>query len=316
MAINLTTKRKQRALAQSWPAVADVARHDFDELRVLCARPGVDISKRDEFEDVGRALKHTARLLWGERVPEPVRRGQIAHRRQILVMAVALDRLLHPDKSKLPKSGSERYTVVARRRVARWFWAATFTGYAPRDDTAVRYEADTLVRWACAQGDPPDVVSRARPLSDDQIAAIRFAPQSWRHRAVVAVLARRNPRDFLTGERLEVERHFGAAIHGHHIFPRKWAREQADVELYGRVDSIVNIAAITGYTNAWIGGRAPDDYIDRILALGTEESQLREILEEHFIRLEDLQPDRWPDFYTSRLSAITDAVAELLTSPV
>lgn len=90
----------------------------------------------------------------------------------------------------------------------------------------------------------------------------------------------------------------------------------ANAELYGSVDSIVNIAAISGYTNAWIGGRAPNDYIDRILALGTDESQLRRILEEHFVRLEDLHPDRWQDFYTFRLSAITDAVAECLTSPV
>ena len=54
----------------SGQAVADVARYDFGNLRELCVRPGVDVSRRDEFEDVGRALRHTARLLWGERVTD------------------------------------------------------------------------------------------------------------------------------------------------------------------------------------------------------------------------------------------------------
>lgn len=312
MAINLTTRRKQRAAAQSWPAVANVARNRFDDLRRLCDRPG-SYSKRDEFGDVGRALKYTARLLWGERVTEPLRRGQVCHDRQILVLAVALDRLLHPDKSKMPRSGSEQYTDSARRRVARWFWAATFAGYGPRDDAAVKREAEDLVAWARGQGSAPNVVADVRTPAEEQIAAIPFDPGSWRHRAVVAVLARRNPRDLLTGERLEVERHFDAAIHGHHLCPRKWARAQGDDRLYERADSIVNVAAITGYTNAWIGGRSPEDYINRIRGLGMPEPQLRAILDDHLVKLEHLDGSRWDDFYSYRLTALTEAVADVLT---
>ena len=80
----------------------------------------------------------------------------------------------------------------------------------------------------------------------------------------MTVLARKNPRDLITSERLEIERHFNASIHGHHLFPRAWARRVGGDELYGQVDRVVNVAALTSYANAWIGGDAPEEYIDRL----------------------------------------------------
>src|SRR4051794_15799803 len=91
----LTKKQHVVAEAKRWPSVADVALYDFDELRRICTRAEADVSKRDEFADIGRALKHTARLLWGERITEPIRYGSVAHRRQVLVLVYAIDRLLH-----------------------------------------------------------------------------------------------------------------------------------------------------------------------------------------------------------------------------
>ncbi len=313
MALNLTSRARQIEKLKRMPNVAPVALQDFDELRQLCARGGRAPSRRDEYEDVGRALRHAARLLWGERVTEPIRLGQVAHRRQVLVLAVALDQLLHPDKSRAPKQGNERYTAIARRRAARWFWAATFSAHAPRTAHEVLREADRLAAWARGDGPPPVIVEEARAPDEADIAGIRFAPRSTAHRAFAALLARRNPRDLLTGERLEVESHFDTAIHGHHLFPRKWAQEREDAALYRRVDSIPNIAAITGFTNAWIGGRAPEEYIDRILALGVPEPELRAILRDHLVDLDDLHSSRFEQFYERRVAQLQALAREVLS---
>lgn len=314
----LASQRRETDTLKAIPSIAPVALEDFPELRRLCARSGRAPSRRDEYRDVTRALLHAARLLWGERVIEPIRLGQKVHRRQVLVLAVALDQLLHPDKSRDPKHGSEQYTVVARRRAAHWFWAATFAGYAPRTEDDIGREADRLAGWARDIGPAPAVVEEARAPSKAKIAEIRFARRSSSHRMFTTLLARRNPRDLLTGERLEVESHFSVylhtLIHGHHLFPRKWATAQGDEQLYRRVDSTVNIAAISDFTNTWIGGRAPEEYIERILSLGVREEEMRDILLEHLVDLDDLHSSRFEQFYERRLAALHDLAREVLTA--
>ena len=112
----------------------------------------------------------------------------------------------------------------------------------------------------------------------------------------------------MTGQRIDIERAAGDPIHGHHLFPQKWVRDHRP-DLLEETNTIVNIAPITGYTNGWISGQAPECYLQTIQHHGVSSRRLTEILGEHLVRIDLLHSARWPEFREDRLSAI----AELLT---
>lgn len=298
--------------AGEFPTVAPALPH-LKELNELLARDRPYVRHIARWEDVGRALIHAARLLWGESVREPLRPASPAHTRQIMVLAIVLDRLLHQEKTKKPKSGSAQYHDVARRRLAQWFWCATFANYGPKTTGALYDEAMSVLAWVASRdSEPPAVVRRATPPSMDEVRAIRHGRGAWRYNAVLALLAREDPRDLLTGERLEVEERFKTRIQGHHLFPIAWANQQGDSVLE-RIHGIANIAPLTAYTNVWIGKRAPEDYLGRIEALGTPRKRIEELLRSHHIEPGLFRSERFFDFYEHRLTAIHRLVSSALT---
>ncbi len=300
-------------LAGEFPVIRPVLPH-LNELNVLLARDRPYVAHMDRWEDIGRALRHTARLLWGESIRVPIRPG-VTHVRQIMAMTVVVDRLLHPEKSKRPKTGSAEYHDVARQRLARWFWCATFANYGPKTTDGVYEEATRrILPWvASKEVEVPEVVRATTAPSVAELEGIRYGKGQWKYRAVLALLARQDPRDLLTGERLEVEERFETRIQGHHLFPKGWATRHADQSTLSRIDGIANIAPLTAYTNVWIRDRAPDDYLARIRALGTSDRRIDELLRDHLIDPQLFRSSRFDEFYEHRLAAIHLLVATAVT---
>ena len=104
----------------------------------------------------------------------------------------------------------------------------------------------------------------------------------------------------------------GTRIQGDHVFPRKWTGWDGAHDP-GQRDSIVNIVAITQYTNVWKGKRSPQDYVGQILALGVPEERLRQMFAEHLVDVDDLLADDWPRFYTNRRRRIHGLLVTELT---
>ena len=115
---------------------------------------------------------------------------------------------------------------------------------------------------------------------------------------MLALLARRDPCDPLTGQRISVERVTGTRIQGDHVFPQKWLGWEQQEEPQKR-DSIVNIAAVTQYTNVWKGKRPPAEYVRQIVALGVPEQRLRHVFTDHLVDLDDLLANDWAGFYAA-----------------
>jgi hypothetical protein len=77
----------------------------------------------------------------------------------------------------------------------------------------------------------------------------RRRESDWRYKAVFALLARRDPRDPLTGQRISIGRVTGGqAIQDDHVFPQKWRDWPQGVSADER-NNVVNIMPITQYTN-------------------------------------------------------------------
>ena len=217
-----------------------------------------------------------------------------------------LSALVHPEKHQDPKAGNVRYNDGARIKLVRWFWAATFTAHKP---TNLSDERDAIRAWAESRSDEdaPEVVRSVRPPDPRQIESWRF--RSWEHVAVTALLARHDPHDLLTGERIAAEQAFRGHIDGHHLFPKGWARTHG--VSVGEVDVVVNSAAITGYTNRWIGNRAPSQYLAALTErIGAD--RLTQLLEQHLAPEEPMTHDDWPTFRAQRAERIHALIAAAL----
>jgi hypothetical protein len=175
-------------------------------------------------------------------------------------------------------------------------------------------EADGLASWAVAAGSidcTPPIVANIRVPAIDWLDTVTYKRKDWRYRAVLALLARNDPRDPLTGQRITVDRLTGTSIDGDHIFPQKWDGWEAH-ETLDR-DNVANIAPITQYTNIWKGKRPPSQYVPLIIDLGVSRDRLRAILAEHLIDIEDLEHNDCDAFMVSRRHLIHGLITRHLS---
>jgi hypothetical protein len=152
--------------------------------------------RRTAYEDLGDMLRHAERLLLGEFVDLPIHRADL-HARQIQVITLAISDLLHPDKMREPRKASHAYNDLARRRLATWFWAATFTPELRLTGSHVEDEARALAKWVRST-DPvngaslPEVVAKLQVPPVTWLHDVSYSHRDWKYRAVLALLAREN----------------------------------------------------------------------------------------------------------------------------
>jgi hypothetical protein len=199
---------------------------------------------------VGRAaelLERVARMLYGEKVFEPLNAPRDRWRDQaaIVIMAAALDGVLG-------RHDNDR----ARHRLSAWYWNRMLFDTRPRAVLNSDVEANELRRWllARARAQPP------RRFRDDhrEILATEVIAASRNQRlgrAMRALMLRKLPRDWLTGELIETHRHVDdPRLDLHHIFPRAWCDSRRPPIAPKRRDSLVNLTPLSSFTNRSIGG--------------------------------------------------------------
>ena len=189
----------------SRPLLEPVLQHDrFRDLEAMYWRlpAGDSRYKREAYADLGEMLRHVERLLRGEFLDAPIH-GADMHARHVQVLTLAISSLLDPNKMWRPPTGSREYNDLARRRIAKWFWAATFRRLR-LNNGSVQAEAEALVEWARSgpsqpSASPPTVVAEMRPPPIEWLDEISYGRKDWRYWAVLALLARNDPQDPLTG---------------------------------------------------------------------------------------------------------------------
>ena len=246
---------------------------------------------------VGRAaelLERVARMLYGEKVFEPLNAPRDRWRDQaaIVVMAAALDGVLG-------RHDNDR----ARRRLSAWYWNRMLFDTRARPVLKVDVEATELRRWllARARAHPP------RTFRDDhrEISATEVIAATRNQRlgrAMRALMLSKLPRDWLTGELIETHRHVDdPRLDLHHIFPRAWCDSRRPPIAPKRRDSIANLTPLSSFTNRSIGGlKRPASYLRAFEEAGIARGRLAELLGEHFIEIELVRSELFEEFLENR----------------
>lgn len=150
-----------------------------------------------------------------------------------------------------------------RSKLVRWFWNGVF-GELYGSATETRNARDFLeVPAWLAGGREPSTVSETI-FRADRLKTMRMR-LSAAYKGVNALLMRLGAQDFRSGQRFDHTVFFGENVDIHHIFPKKWSRQQGIQPMV--FDSIINKTPLSYRTNRIIGGSAPSEYL-RKLELG------------------------------------------------
>lgn len=254
-------------------------------------------------------LERVARMLYGEKVFEPLNAPRDRWRDQgaIVVMAAALDGVLGRDDNDR-----------ARRRLSAWYWNRMLLDTRARPLIKSEVEASELRRWlvARARAQPPRrFKDHHRDITATEVIA---ASRNQRlGRALRALMLRKLPRDWLTGELIETHRHVDdPRLDLHHIFPRAWCDSRRPPVAPRRRDSIANLTPLSSYTNRSIGGlKRPASCLRAFEQAGIASSRLAELLADHLVDVELLRSERFEDFLAARAGRLAQLATDAAKDP-
>ena len=287
----LATQQRQRqaAAGQTRPGIgckrADILSLTLDEYRYWAER-------------VERGFEASAKFLHSQFVFTQL---NIPYNTQLVPLAA-----LHVEL------GHEMDSLNAKRRLERWFWCGIF-GEMYSSSVESQYardlpEAAEFIR----KGTEPQLIRDAN-FAPSRLLGLQ-ARQSAAYKGLYALQMKNGAADWLSGQSLTLADWHNQNIDIHHIFPRKWCEQEAvprvPKSLY---NSIINKTPIDARTNKIIGGNAPSRYVSR-LRQGND--RVAQILKTHWIDVEALESDQFPECFVERGEAMLGLIAGAMDKPI
>lgn len=190
-----------------------------------------------------------------------------------------------------------------REVLSHWYWCGVFgEQYGAANDT--RYVLDiTGVFRQIEDGTTPDTVARAS-LQPGRLLTMQTR-NSAAYKGVMALILQDSPRDFMSGNKMDVAAYIDENTDIHHIFPQNYCADKYD---YSKWNSVVNKTPIYASTNRSIGGRAPSEYLRTMANKGLTEEQIRETVCSHKIDFDLLSSDDFEGFIIDRAIRLLDRI--------
>jgi len=203
---------------------------------------------------------------------------------------------------------------VIREKIARWYWCGVFGElYGSTIETRFARDIIEVLDWA-DDGPEPSTVTECN-FAVSRLYSMRTR-NSAAYKGLYALLIRNGCLDFRTGEPIDVQTYFDDKIDVHHIFPIEYCRRIGiDSQYY---QSIINKTPLSAKTNRIISGKAPSDYLRRIVqSTGISDERLNGILVSHVIDADAIRADDFNRFFYARqeslLTRIENATGKSIT---
>lgn len=240
------------------------------------------------FRKAGKFLNERM-ILWQRDVPYPA---------QLVALATTFAKL-----------GSKAETVVAKERLARWFWrVALAEDFGSATESKLAKDTPELIAWLDG-GPEPERLDRLG-FSANRLESLR-SRLSAAYKAISALLLSEGCRDFVRGGAASLMTFHNDPMDIHHIFPKAWCQGKGLAE--AQYDSIINKTPLTAASNREIGGRAPSEYLGRIeRAQNLSSEQLDAILRSHLIDPRFLRANDFGGFYADRKSRLAELIGRAI----
>ena len=215
--------------------------------------------------------------------------------------------------SAILSHGKGLATDVQRRKLAQWLWCGIF-GEMYGGSTETRFASDVqeCTTWLSSDGDVPRTVQDAQ-FQAERLLTLRTR-NSAAYKGLFVLQLKNGARDFLTGDKIDVNVYLGLAVDIRHIFPRNWC-DKNEIDR-GVANCSVNKTAIAARTGLGIGGRNPSTYLAWIEKEGVNSQALDAFLGTHGIDPVALRQDDFETFFNKRFEWLVSQVAAAMGKDV
>lgn len=270
-------------------------------------------------EIVSNGFREAKKLLDEEGI---VTKNNLPYSSQLIPLGVICALLIENNNSI---SNSDRI----RQKVKQWYWCCVFSKYYENgaNDTKFFNDITNFMSWLNG-GDIPEV------MKDFSFGLEKFKNITSNSGAlfngIISILIKNNCKDFASGKIIkDLHRNGDVAVEIHHIFPKNsYQRQYSDL-----IESVINKTPLTKDTNVTLGDIAPSKYLEKIMTgedstdknkkkskkYTTElvsEDNLEIYLKSNLIDMEDLENDKFEEFFIHRSIKILNAIENATGKPI
>lgn len=247
-------------------------------------------------EAIAQGFERSVKFLWSQKIYDS---DELPYQSQIVPLAAILAEI---------GNGWEHAAVKAK--IARWYWCGVF-GELYGSTTESRFARDVVEVPAWIAGGPEPSTVTERQFQPTRLWSMR-SRLSAAYKGVTALLMQAGAKDFRTGQAFDAAVFFDEKVDIHHIFPRKWCRDQGiGPDIY---NSVVNKTPIGAQTNRAIGGDAPSIYLKKLESGWGKGQKIEPAVLDGFVGSHVIEPEllRFDDF-KGFLEARAQALYTLIT---
>ncbi len=201
----------------------------------------------------------------------------------------------------------------AQRKIRHWYWASVFLNrYSGSVESTSARDYLDVKAWFENDDTEPGMIAEFRT----RFRSLELRRETRRgysvYNGIFNLLVLRGARDWMSGN---VPQH--GDLDDHHIVPKSWGRVN---NVGSSIDSILNRSPLTADTNRKvISDRLPNEYLPELIEANGE-SEVRTILESHFISPSAQQvllrdpfgPGDFEEFLDERQRTLQEAIEDLL----
>jgi hypothetical protein len=216
-------------------------------------------------------------------------------------------------------SQAERLTQYQSEKAKKWFWRTSFTSRY-RDATNYRVHEDISFFEDLSSGQEVSLDNYATDVGTEKFFSNHnFHKAASVTKAFILMLAKRNPRDLLSGRTISIEDTFSDNVSSeyHHVFPREYLRSAGYDD--NHINCLSNICILSAASNREIGTKPPSEYLfsptDSLFDSPTSsDSNLKEALSSNLLPtdLSIYEENDFQRFIQKRSEILYDYYSELI----
>ncbi|MDD6180518.1 MAG: DUF262 domain-containing protein [Desulfovibrionaceae bacterium] len=200
-----------------------------------------------------------------------------------------------------------------RQKISRWYWCGVLGElYGSANETRYALDIQNFMQWVDGGSEP--VTIRDANFNPVRLLSLQTR-NSAAYKGIMSLIMSAGCKDFMSGDSAQQTNYFDDRIDIHHIFPANYCKQKnLSATLW---NSVVNKTPLSARTNRILGGKAPSNYLDRLVSAHcVDSSALDDHLRSHLITPENLKSDNFGMFIVERAKALLDLIEEAMGKKV
>ena len=216
---------------------------------------------------------------------------------------------LVPLASLYVELGNELEPANSKQKLERWYWSGVFGEvYGGTIETQFGLDLVEVAEYV-RTGSVPTMIVQASFVPERLLTL--STRNSAAYKGLYALQMRNGAVDWRSNTPLSLATWGDESIDIHHIFPVAWC-EAASPKVPSRVyNSVINKTPLSATTNRIIGGRAPSQYLKRLMD-DIGEDKLKEAIQNHWLEPDHLLNDRFAESFVTRGQAMLKLIGDAM----